>query len=351
MKRALVLLAACNAASVQGASYPTGAPYWQYNLVDGIPNGIGRVWHENGQLRSEGPYRDGNKHGRFRFYDDAGVFEHQAVFVDHVEVWRSDDPKAEPPGDIVARLDVVAPTRPEGEFDQLDPTPLLFFSALDHAASPNRAGVDFGLGDVRRLDVFATYARGRNGVYGQLLETDVTDTSQMHLDGRRTLDLGGTRRFTLAAIGDLLARAGVVFPVAHDDEQGFYASSAGANVNPTDAATSFPSTFALRTSASLTRTRHFLVLQGDAGIDWIVGDDDRPIDPLLRANAGIGIGLRSAVASVQLSSAMLAADPSRALGAVAFAVTLTLAGVWVTGAASESTRGSGQLSLGVGYAL
>src|SRR5688500_19022858 len=61
-----------------------------------------QVFHPNGTLRSTGPYRNGEKHGTFRYYDAAGTFTYQAYFDRGIEVWRSSVVAESPPADVLA---------------------------------------------------------------------------------------------------------------------------------------------------------------------------------------------------------------------------------------------------------
>lgn len=73
---ALILLGAC-AGSQQHqthvATYGNGAPRWQAELVDGVPDGVSTTWHENGQLATRGRYVQGKRDGEFVFWDETGA--------------------------------------------------------------------------------------------------------------------------------------------------------------------------------------------------------------------------------------------------------------------------------------
>jgi hypothetical protein len=348
----VLFVAACPGPSIQHVSYPDGTPHWEYQLKDGVPNGEGRVWHPNGNLRSEGTYVHGEKHGIFRFFDDSGEFEHQALFVSGVEVWRSDDRAAEPPAEQLSALWSVDHKREESftSWFQIsrDTTPAPYFATLDSTIP--HVGLEIGAGDVQRTALFASYARGRYGVYGQFLQTNL-NSAGMSYSGKRTLELGGTRTFDLDRIGVLTARAGLLFPIGNDNEAGFLASAAGAEVRPSDAATSFPSAFATRTGVSLVRAHAYYVLQGDAQVDWILAGQARPLDAVLHANAGVGFGVRAAMASLQLTSAMSVSDPSRDLAAVAAGATFWLGKLWVLGTYSHAFTGPAAFTMAVGRDL
>ncbi|HUH01943.1 MAG TPA: hypothetical protein VML75_08090 [Kofleriaceae bacterium] len=55
------------------ASYGNGAPRWQAELVDGVPDGVSTTWHENGQLATRGRYLQGKRDGEFVFWDETGA--------------------------------------------------------------------------------------------------------------------------------------------------------------------------------------------------------------------------------------------------------------------------------------
>jgi hypothetical protein len=55
------------------ATYRNGAPRWQAELVDGVPDGVSTTWHENGQVATRGRYIQGKRDGEFLFWDATGV--------------------------------------------------------------------------------------------------------------------------------------------------------------------------------------------------------------------------------------------------------------------------------------
>jgi hypothetical protein len=71
---AVFALGACaaNQRQTHVASYPNGAPRWQAELRDGVPDGESTSWHENGQVASQGTYRTGERVGEFIYWDEAG---------------------------------------------------------------------------------------------------------------------------------------------------------------------------------------------------------------------------------------------------------------------------------------
>lgn len=350
---------ACGSAtsSIRRVPYADGKPHFEYEEKDGVPNGAGRTWNPNGSLKSEGTYVDGVKQGRFRFNDEAGGFEHQALFWNDVEVWRSSDPTAEPSDELVTGLGVYTrePHRmePEGRTFEIskDPVPAPYFSTLERATALNRLGVDVGTGATRRMEVFANYALTSFGAYGRFLETDLDGANDMTIGGRRTLELGGTWRDEIEGIGSLTPHAGLVLPLGNDDRDGFIASSAGAIVRPSDVVASFPSTTAMRTGASLTHQRSGIVAQVDGGIDWLFAGQQHPFDAVAHANIGVGVGVRAAMLGVELSNAVLVSDPSRHVDAVALTGTVWFVGSYLTTALSRAFSGASLVTVGVGYEL
>lgn len=380
MKRAIHLilfgvLAACGAAakpSTQMFKYPDGGPHYEYQMLNGLPHGTGRVWHPNGELSSQGEYVNGVKHGEFTFYDDNGDFQHKALFWKNVEVWRSSVADDQPPKQLIDGLSAFsgtdAPrlgenmpteetTSPAFKISRDPPAP--YFATLDRTTALNRVGLQFGFGaaedmsfgSVTRLELFGNYRISQLGVYGQLSQTQFEAAPGMSLSGRRTLEAGGTYHHELANVGMLTARAGVLAPIGNDTTDGFIATSAGASQRPTDAATSFPATAAIRTGASLTRMGRSLVVQADGGVDWLLGGPNASLDALVRANGAIGYGIRSALASVELTNTVRVSEPTRRIHALGFAGTFWLNRMWVTAAWSATLDGATALTGALGYEL
>ena len=200
MRRAVLLLAFVSCARSQTGThrvnYPQGNPHFEYITVDGVPNGRGRTWYPNGELQSEGSYVGGKKHGEFRFYADDGELEHRALFVKNDEVWRSSDPQAQAPQDVLDRIEA-APT-PEGNGLQLlrfsKQPPASYFATLDRTTALDRIGlqVGFGAADSMRTELFANHQFSRFGVYGQLSQTQAKSETSMTIAGRRTVEAGAT---------------------------------------------------------------------------------------------------------------------------------------------------------------
>jgi hypothetical protein len=350
-----VALAACAPAiEVQRVAYQSGAPHWEYELRDGVPDGHGRVWHPTGALASEGTYAAGIKHGHFRFYGTDGAFDHQALYWKDVEVWRSDDPRAAPSEALLAGLDAVTDTqsitaRPSSPWSE--PIPAPYFATLDRVATVDRVGLRLTTGVVQAMAAYADVVFGPYAIYGQVAETHLDLTPDMTLSGRRTAELGAARRFALPGVGTLHAHAGVMVPTQHDDVAGFVATTAGSRVLPGDAAAGFPSTSALRAGVSVVRQRELLVLQGDLGIDALLGGGATHGDALARANLGLGFGVRAAMLSLELTNTLRLSEPSRQLHAVAAAVTVWRAGLWFTAAYAYGLSGEGTLTMHAGYEL
>lgn len=358
----VVSLAACapHEHGTLRADYPSGRPRWQYHVVDGIPNGEGTAWHENGHVRSTGTYVDGDRHGRFRFYDDTGAFDHQAVFLEHVEVWRSTVEAEEPPAGIVKQLGIdrrataVPPSSEDIGGNMIVASPAPWFGSLDHATMTDRVAIVYGTGDISQLDLFATHeVSGRYGAYAELQQTNaaVSATDTRSFAGRRTFDAGATARFALPAGATLVGRAGLLVPIGNDDREGLFGSSAGAIVMPQTAAAAFPSTVAARTSASVSRSLTAIVLRADAGVDLVLGDQVRPVDPVGRLDAAVGVGVRLVSLTFELSNAMLLAEPSRRLTATAFGGSVWFNGLWFTATLARATTGESQVEVGISRAL
>ncbi len=368
MKRAFAIgalvLASCGGHryDTKRVTYPNGKPRWEYATVDGVPHGLSRVFHPNGELQSEGSYVAGAKHGLFTFWTEDGEFIRRALFSDDAEIWSTTDFYTRPPTDLIVGLDttareIEARERPQGlRFSKQPPAP--YFATLDRTNGIDRVGgqVGYGEGGVVRWDLFGNYAIRKIGVYGQLSQTQARapsapiTSSERTLSGRRTLEAGATLPVALD-IGTLTPRAGVLVPIGNDNMAGFVASSAGARQRVTDAAASVPGTVALRTGASLTRGMRRVVLQADGGIDWLFGAQEAPFDALVRANAGVGVGVRSLLFSAELTNAMRISDPSLRMHALGLGATLWLDRAWLTVLGTQTFDGDTSLSGVFGYEL
>jgi hypothetical protein len=373
----LVLVAACSGGArptTQRVNYPDGTKHYEYALENGLPNGVGRSWHSNGELRSEGEYVAGVKHGLFKFYDDDGAFEYQVFFYKGAEVWRSTDAAAKVPDDVVSGLIAYSPglpqrgvdeyTRPPTEVEKgfrvelsRDP-PVPYFSTLDRTTSLSRVGVQYGFGDagdrslgaVTRLELFANYKFSQFGVYGQLLQSSFESSPNMSLSGRRTGEVSTTYHMSAGDFGALSFRGGMLTSLGHDDSEGYIAATAGSYQRITDVASSVPGTVALRTSTSLTRSFSHMILQGDGGVDWLLGGQSS-FDPLVRLNAGVGLGVRSGMLSIELANVVRASDPKQHLHTLGLGGTFWFEQLWLTLSASSSLEGHVALTGSMGYEL
>ncbi|HEY4059052.1 MAG TPA: hypothetical protein VGM39_20695 [Kofleriaceae bacterium] len=349
-------------------AYPNGYKRFEFELRDGLPNGRGRAWYANGKLELVGTYVNGGRNGRFWFFTEDGAFDHQSVYFDNREVWSSSLENAEPPAQWMSHVaNGPRPTREDAtlvaaasipEWARESVTPLPYFSNLDRTTSLARAGVQVGLGDensfgfgaVKRLDAFANYRFTKFGAYGQFSETQV-QVNGMTVNGRRSGEVGGTYLHGLSRVGELSTRVGFLFPMGNDTDTGFVASSAGAAQRATDAAMSVPSSSALRMGTSFVRIDERLVIQADAGVDWLFGSDQRALDAMLRANIGLGLGNRKAIVTIEIDNAMLASDLGHDLHSIALGGTVTHARFWVSTCLSLAHTGATSLNTSVGYDL
>ena len=337
-------------AGTHRVAYPGGNPHFEYDTVDGVPNGRGRVWYPSGELRSEGPYVDGVKHGEFTFYTEDGALDYRAIFVNDQEVWRASDARAVPPRDLVARVEAAPRTKDEGlqllRFSTRPPAP--YFGMLDRTTSLDRAGLAIGFGEAHaiRSELFANHQFSSFGIYGQFSQTEAKSELDMTVSGRRTLEAGAT----YLASDMISLRAGLLVPIGNDDTGGFVASSLGAFQRPTDAATSVPSTVAVRTGTSVLKRWSYLVAQADAGVDWLFGGQ-RSFDALLRVNAGVGAGVRSLLFTVELSNAIRASDPAQRIDAIGIATTYWVDRIWLAAVVSTTFDGHRSVTGALGYEL
>lgn len=354
-------------------NYPDGRPHFEYQLKDFLPHGEGRTWYRNGELRSSGEYVNGVKHGMFTFYRDDGAFDYRAYFWKNVEVWRSQRFDDRPSDELIAGLRNFSGTEPHlgdrdnggttyevvrspgVEIDMSPPAPL--FSTLDRTNSIDRVGLQLGfsdagsmgLGAVKRVDLFANYRLSRFGVYGQYSQTTLAATESATLTGRRTLEGGGTFHLPWSVAG-LALRAGVAVPVANDDPNGYLAASAGAYQRPTDAATSFPASLAMRTGASVMRSHDLFVVQGDVGADWIAGGANG-FDVVARGNLGLGVGVRSAMLTAELTNSVRVTDPSRRIHGFALGTTIWVRKTWLALSALFASESHTTITGAIGYEL
>lgn len=361
----VLVIAACTPApvtSTRRVAYPDGKPHYEYELRDGIPHGPGRSWHANGERHAEGVWVNGVKHGDFTVFDERGAFAYNAHFFKGLEVWRSTDRAATPPPELLARLTASTDTPPQrGEnFDPARPRepaisfepPAPYFASMDRTTSISRIGMQVGVGDttdldlgaVRRYELFANYKLSELGVYGQVSQTTLT-TEDTTLPGRRTLELGATYQ-----VASVSLRSGLLVGVGNETSDGYIASSAGAQQRPADAIASFPSSVALRTGGSFTRVSKPIVIQVDAGIDWILGGP-AAVDGLLRANGAIGVGVRSFLIGIELTNTIRVSDSDRRVHAAGLGGTFWMKHAWLNVLLSRSLDGSTVITGAVGYEL
>lgn len=368
-----LVLAGCGASlaprvPVDRVAYPNGKARFEFELRDGLPNGRGKAWHRNGKLASEGTYKDGARHGQFWFYNDDGTFSGQAIYVDNVEVWRSTDERAQPPGEWQERVAVMARETPtdatlvdteaETPWETQRQAPRPYFSTLNRTTAPARVGTQVGVSNAKdlhfgaatRLDVFGHYRLGRYGVFAQLSETRLAVEDDMTLAGRRTGILAGTYHLALGA-ATLSANAGFIVPLGNDDPAGSVASYAGAEQRPTDAAFAIPAPFAVRSGASITASRGIFLLQADAGLDWLLGGDEAGLDALGRANIGLGLGNRSTMLTAELDNAVHLSGQHTRFHALALGGTLRYPAVWVSASLVFSFAGTTSFLGSVGHDL
>lgn len=365
----LVALAACGGGyagtgNTHRVAYPDGKERFEFALRDGLPNGRGRVWYSSGALELEGTYVDGARHGRFWFFTESGEFHYQAIYFNNGEVWRSTRQEAEPPAEWAVGLasgEAMPVPRRAGEVRSDDAKPWLavptvpspLFASLDRTTM-ERGGVQVGVGgpddfgSAVRVDVFGHYRFSRFGAYAQVSQTQLTAAMET-LSGRRTFDLGGTARKGIS-LGMFTVRAGLLVPMGNDDASGFVASTAGVAQRPTDAASSFASSVAARTSASLVRSGERSVFQVDAGVDWLFGTEAHALDALLRANAGVGLGTRRALLTIELSNTLRASERT-SLHAIVVGGTITFAKVWIGANVSITHEADAAIVTSVGYGL
>jgi|GEM_PF-3221983 len=338
-------------------AYPNGKARFEFALRDGVPNGRGKAWHRNGKLASAGWYRDGARHGQFWLFHEDGTFAAQAIYFDNAEVWRSTDENDTPPaewGEGVTLMD--RPTATDAtsvnveadtawEDERKRPRP--YFSMLDRTTAPARAGAqigvsntkELGFGATTRVDVFGHYRVGAYGVFAQLSETFLAVSDDMTLSGRRAAVVAGTHHLPVGP-ATLSLNAGFIVPLGNVDGAGSVASYAGAEQRPSDAAAAIPAPLSLRSGASLTASRGIVLVQVDAGIDWLLGADERGFDPLGRANIGVGLGSRSTMLTAELANTLHLAGSHDRLQALALGGTLVFPILWVTTSLVFSDSGS-----------
>ncbi len=349
-------------------AYPNGKARFEFELRDGVPNGRGRAWHENGKLASEGTYADGARHGRFWFYAEDGSFVAQAIYVHNAEVWRSPSEQEQPParwtqGMVLAergapRDATFVEVTPEVRFEAAKTAPRPYFSLLDRTTAPARAGAQLGVGDAQdlgfgatsRVDLFAHYRIRDYGVFAQLSETRLGLQNEKTLGGRRTAILAGTYHVESGAMA-LATTGGLIASLGNADASGAVASYAGAEQRPSDAAMAIPAPLGVRSAASLTATYEPLVVQIDAGIDWLLGGDEQRYDALGRTNIGIGLGSRTAMLTAEFANSVRLTGAHTQLHALALGASCSFPVLWVSGSLVFSDSGATSTLISVGRDL
>lgn len=354
---ALLAVACAPSSAVHQTRYPDGRPQEEYGTRNGVRHGKARTWHAIGTIATEGTYIAGRREGTFTTFADDGSVLYRALFINDEEVWRSSDPTAQPD------MQQVSIARRKVIDEALAPTtasvPVPWFSSLDRTTSLSRVGLQMGLGgpdklpfgSVKRTEIFGNYMRGRLGGYGQFSQTTLEAPSGLMFSGRQTLEGGATFRLPSTGLGTATSRVGVLVPIGNDNGDGFVASTAGSFQRPTDAASSVPSAVAIRTGANLTRVTRRFVLQGDAGIDWLVAGEPSALDALARANVGVGFGSRSALIHLELTNTISISDPSRRLHSIGFGGGIRIVKGWLSGVFSHCISGDTSLTAAVGYEL
>ncbi len=365
MRCAFVFAALLIACAPPGASglrqdrYGDGKLREEYRLHDGRRHGKAQSWHPTGRTESEGQYVAGRREGLFYFYDEDGKFAYQVMYVRDEEVWRSSDRQAKPDVSAVmaARQKLV---KPEPVLEREKPIP--WFASLDRTTALTRVGVGLGVGApaglgfgaAKRFEAYANIALDDLGfgVYGQLSQTSLQARSlsfpERMYSGRRTLDVGGTRRLPVDLGDTTTARLGMILPLANDTSDGFVAGTTGAFQRPADAAVSVPSTVTLRTSASLTRRHKRFVVQADAGFDWLLGGEPSAFDALGRLNFGVGFGSRTSILTVEVSNTAALSDAERRLHAAGIGGAIQYSGFWLSGILSYCIDGGVAFTTAVG---
>jgi hypothetical protein len=355
MKRAiaLALIAACGSggASTQRTTFSNGRMHEQYAMRNGKRHGPAATWYANGSVESRGTYVQDKREGTFRFFTEDGEFEYQALYVQDEVVWRSTDPNATPD-----RRAIVSERTERIKKALVSKPPVAYFTSLDRMASLDRVAVQVGLGgpgerslgDARRMEVFGMYREGAFGGYAQFSRSTLT-TMSTTLDSH-SMEAGGLFRRAVPVVGDVTSRAGLLVPLG-DTDGSFLAGTAGSFQRPTDAAAASTSALVLRTSASTSRTARRLVVQADAGVDWLFGGSASAFDAIGRFNVGAGFGAPWALLSVELTNTMLLSEPGRRLHGVGIGGTFRYQKVSASGLFSRVFSGDTSLTLTVGYEL
>jgi hypothetical protein len=302
-----------------------------------------RTFHPDGTRKAEGTTTDGEKDGLFRYYNAKGVFAYQAYFVRGIEIWRSGDTSESVPGEVIEAFEATFRWTRQ---TRVEAGPVAPFVTLDRTPAWRRFGAAFGIGSggdlgiasIYRLDVFANYNFSFAGIYGQLSQSLVASEGSSFLVGKSSFEVGGTSHQDLAV--PTAFRLGLVFPVVNDDDPGFLGSAAGTVMRAADAVASYPSTFAFRSSASVSIIRAAYRIQADAGFDVAIGGSEQLyFQPIARANAGFGWGTSKRMLALELTNTVDLREPSHRLHSIAVSGTYGL-GQWsLLGAIVVTTEG------------
>ena len=377
MIRPLTLLLLVASCSNQQHSHRTvnsrsGLIFWEYEATAGIPDGRTRTYYPNGEVQTDGYYLHGQKHGLHHAYADTGEIIKKAFFWYDVLVWSTLSATEAPPRALVLSLagltDPVeirrlyggAITVREETFRGLDlrPPEALFVSADRHVARGDRIGLLLGAGgatgqfsSARRYSMFGKLTRGKFGAFFQVDGSNLANLSESWsgtIEGRRTLEFGGTHGFP-STFGHLTARVSFVAPVGHDDADGYLAAAATSFQRPTDAIYSLPSTVAVRSSMSWILRGARWVIQMDAGLDAAVAGVSEMAPVFGRFNAAFGLGVRSAIASLEVSNAAPLDAFDRRLQSLGVGAAFFSSGIVLKMLAARTTGGHATLSLGSEY--
>ncbi len=263
--------------------HPNGEVRFAADTADGLPNGHGARYYDNGQLEYSGNFRNGDKSGLFHFYDREGNWVRQELFDANVSLWRSSVEADKPPATL---LEAVLNKDDGDEAHQELPRPM--FVAMD---LPSRGGIarvtfqqfepDAGPESslvralITQLSAAIPVARDDYGadyeVYGGISFPSVQNEVGRRM-GKRTVELGASR----TSFGGLSVATGLAVPVGGDTGQG-YVAGVEASQLARGASDLYPRTLGLRSKAAHTWLSGHWVYRMDGGLDMFVdagGDDD-----------------------------------------------------------------------------
>jgi hypothetical protein len=249
-------------------------------------------------------------------------------------------------------------TAPDLPWDAYRKAPRAYFSTLDRTTALSRAGAQLGVSNARdldfgaatRLDVFGHYRFGRYGVFAQFSQTQLAAGNKTTLAGRLGTIIAGTYHRALGP-ATLSTNGGLIMAVGNTDAAGSVASYVGAQQRPTDTALAIPAPFGVRSGASLTSSRPRYLVQLDTGIDWLFGGDENGLDPIARANVGIGFGTRSTMLTAEVDNAIDLLGRHAHLHAVAVGATLAYPMISMSASVALSYAGTMSFLGTVGHDL